>query len=121
MHISALPVREMMNKKLRLRSSQWIVDDDGNIVIGKGRMELLEHIDSTGSINQAAKAMKMSYKAAWSKLKATEAHLNAKIVVADKKQGTHLTPAGRELLARFKALRKACLSADDKIFSEVFG
>ena len=120
MHISALPVREMMNK-LRLRSSQWIVDDDGNIVIGKGRMELLEHIDSTGSINQAAKAMKMSYKAAWSKLKATEAHLNAKIVVAHKKQGTRLTPAGRELLARFKALRKACLSADDKIFSEVFG
>ena len=109
-----------MSKKLRLRSSQWIVDDDNNIVIGKGRMELLEHIEATGSINQAAKAMKMSYKAAWSKLKATEAHLDTKIVVADKKDGTRLTPAGRELLSRFKALKKECLSADDKIFSEIF-
>jgi molybdate transport system regulatory protein len=108
-------------KKLTLRSSQWIVDGDGNIVIGKGRMELLEHIDSTGSINQAAKTMKMSYKAAWSKLKATEAHLNTKIVVADKKEGTHLTPEGRELLEKFRALREACLSADDRIFAELFG
>ena len=109
-----------MRKKLSLRSSQWIVDDDGNIVIGKGRMELLEHIDSTGSINKAAKAMKMSYKAAWSKLKATEAHLDTKIVIADKKEGTHLTREGRELLDKFKALKQECLSADDKIFSDIF-
>lgn len=111
----------MMSKKLRLRSSQWIVDDDNNIVIGKGRMELLEHIDATGSINQAAKAMRMSYKAAWSKLKATEAHLGIRIVVADKKEGTRLTPAGRRLLGKFKALKKECLTADDRIFSEIFG
>lgn len=110
-----------MNRKLQLRSSQWVTDGSGNIVIGKGRMELLEHIDATGSINQAAKAMKMSYKAAWSKLKATEAHLNTKIVLADKKEGTHLTPEGRELLDKFRALRKECLSADDKIFSKIFG
>ena len=110
-----------MNKKLQLRSSQWIVDEEDNIVIGKGRMELLEHIDSTGSINQAAKAMKMSYKAAWSKLKATEAHLDTKIVVADKKDGTHLTAAGHELLSKFKALKEECLSADDKVFLTIFG
>ena len=110
-----------MNKKLQLRSSQWIVDDDGNIVMGKGRMELLEHIEATGSINQAAKAMKMSYKAAWSKLKATEAHLDIQIVVANKREGTHLTAEGRQLLSKFKALRKVCLSADDKAFLTIFG
>jgi len=110
-----------MNKNLRLRSSQWIVDEKGNIVIGNGRMQLLEHIDSTGSINQAAKAMKMSYKAAWSKLRATEVHLDTKIVVADRKEGTHLTAEGRQLLKKFKALKKECLSADDKIFLQVFG
>lgn len=111
----------MMNKKLQLRSSQWIVDEEDNIVIGKGRMELLEQIESTGSINQAAKAMKMSYKAAWSKIKATEAHLETRIVVADKKDGTHLTSAGRELLKKFRALKRECLAADDKIFMQVFG
>ena len=32
---------------------------------GKGRIELLSQINSSGSISQAAKNMKMSYKAAW--------------------------------------------------------
>ena len=66
--------------KLKLKTSQWIVDDQDKIVIGKGRMEILENIETTGSINQAAKTMKMSYKAVWSKIKATEKHLNIRIV-----------------------------------------
>lgn len=109
-----------MTGKLQLRSSQWIVDEDDNIVIGKGRMELLAHIDATGSINQAAKLMKMSYKAAWSKIKATEKHLGANVVVADKKEGSRLTPEGRKLLAKFGRLRDACLSADDRLFQDIF-
>ena len=32
---------------------------------GPGRLQLLEHIESTGSISQAAKNMGMSYKKAW--------------------------------------------------------
>ena len=31
--------------KLKLRTSQWLVDEDNNIVIGKGRMEILENIE----------------------------------------------------------------------------
>ncbi|TES93023.1 MAG: hypothetical protein E3J94_02035, partial [Desulfobacteraceae bacterium] len=54
--------------ELKLKSSQWIVDEDDNIIIGKGRMEILENIENSGSINQAAKMMKMSYKAVWSKI-----------------------------------------------------
>lgn len=33
--------------------------------MGLGRVELLVHIESTGSINKAAKLMGMSYKKAW--------------------------------------------------------
>jgi molybdate transport system regulatory protein len=33
--------------------------------LGPGRIELLEQIEKTGSINKAAKAMNMSYKKAW--------------------------------------------------------
>jgi molybdate transport system regulatory protein len=46
--------------KLKLKSSQWIVDEHDNAIIGKGRMEILENIEKTGSINQTAKVMKMS-------------------------------------------------------------
>lgn len=107
--------------KLKLRSSQWIVDQDNNIIIGKGRMEILANIEKTGSINQAAKMMKMSYKGVWSKIKATEKHLNAPVVHADKKEGTRLSNQGKELMEKYRLLTKKCMSADDKIFRNIFG
>lgn len=106
--------------KLKLKSSQWIVDDQDKIVIGKGRMEILENIETTGSINQAAKTMKMSYKAVWSKIKATEKHLNIRIVHTDRKEGTRLSREGKELLEKYRLLKKECISADDDIFSTIF-
>jgi molybdate transport system regulatory protein len=106
--------------KIGLRSSHWIVDEDGNIIIGKGRAEILENIEKTGSINQAAKVMKMSYKGVWSKIKATEKHLDQKIVHADRQEGTRLTRQGKELLEQYKLLDKKCMASDDKIFSKIF-
>ena len=106
--------------KLKLKSSQWIVDEDNNIVIGKGRAEILENIERTGSINQTAKMMKMSYKAVWSKIKATEKHLNACIVHTDRKEGSRLSRTGKDLLAKYKLLKTQCMTADDKIFGGIF-
>ena len=105
---------------LKLRSSQWIVDENNNIILGKGRMEILENIEKTGSMNQAAKQMKMSYKAVWSKIKVTEKNLNAKIVHADRKNGTRLSREGKELVKKYKLLIKECISSDDKIFDGIF-
>ena len=106
--------------KLKLRSSHWIVDEDNNIIIGKGRAEILENIEKTGSINQTAKMMKMSYKAVWSKIKATEEHLQTKIVHADRKEGSRLSKEGKELLKKYRFLKDKCMSADDRIFSSIF-
>lgn len=52
------------NKKVTVNGSIWI-ECDGERFFGPGPVELLEHIDNTGSINQAAKQMEMSYKKAW--------------------------------------------------------
>ena len=106
--------------KLKLKSSQWIVDEHDNAIIGKGRMEILDNIEKTGSINQTAKMMKMSYKAVWSKIKATEKHLNAVIVHTDRREGSRLSKEGKELLEKYRLLKKECLSADDSIFSAIF-
>jgi molybdate transport system regulatory protein len=106
--------------KLRLKSSQWIVDEDDNAIIGKGRMEILDNIEKTGSINQTAKMMKMSYKAVWSKIKATEKHLDTLIVHTDRKEGSRLSKEGKELLEKYRLLKKECLSADDKLFRRIF-
>lgn len=106
--------------KLKLKSSQWIVDENNNIIIGEGRAKILENIEKTGSMNQAAKLMKMSYKAVWSKIKTTEKHMNACIVHTDRKDGSRLSHAGKDLLAKYKLLKTQCMSADDKIFSGIF-
>ena len=105
---------------LKLKSSQWIVDENNNIIIGEGRAKILENIEKTGSMNQAAKLMKMSYKAVWSKVKATEKHMNACIVHTDRKDGSRLSQNGKELLKKYKLLKTECMSADDKIFGGIF-
>lgn len=107
--------------KFKLRSSHWIVDDRGNIIFGKGRLEILESIEKTGSINQTAKAMKMSYKTVWSKIKSTEKHFKDRVVYSDRINGTRLTGAGRKLVAEFRRMNQQCIRSDDHIFEQIFG
>ena len=106
--------------KLKLRSSQWIVNEHNHIIIGEGRAEILRNIEQTGSINQTAKVMKMSYKAVWSKIKATEKHLETRIVHTDRKEGSRLSEEGKELLEKYGRLKQECMSADDKLFRHIF-
>jgi len=105
---------------LKLKSRQWLVDENDNIIIGDGRREILENIEKTGSLNQTAKVMKMSYKGVWSKIKATESSMNLKLVETNKKRGSHLTKEGKELLEKYNILKRKCKKADDDIFKSIF-
>lgn len=51
--------------QLRINGRIWLEAASDERFMGIGRLELLQHIKQTGSINQAAKAMGMSYKRAW--------------------------------------------------------
>ncbi len=88
--------------------------------MGNGRMHILYSIDRTGSINQTSKEMKMSYKAVWSKIKSTENNFGKPIVHSDKKTGTRLTDEGRNLLEKYRELKKRCIQTDDTIFKDIF-
>jgi molybdate transport system regulatory protein len=106
---------------LKLKSRQWIVDEQDRIIMGEGRKEILETIDKTGSMNQTAKLMRMSYKGVWSRIKATEEYLNVRIVKTDRKEGTRLTSEGRALLDKYRLLKRKCMEAEDGIFETIFG
>lgn len=105
---------------MKLRSSQLLLNNNGEIILGAGRMKILETIDQTGSINKTAKELKMSYKTVWSKIKSTEKNFGKPVVLADKQKGTSLTPDGRHLLKKYKQLKQRCIKADDKIFGDIF-
>ena len=105
---------------MKLRSSQLIVNDNGDVIMGMGRMIILESITRTGSINKTAKALGMSYKTVWSKIKSTEKNYGKAVVSADRRNGTALTPEGEKLLDRYRKLKERCIEADDEIFTDIF-
>lgn len=107
-------------EKVRLKSRQWLEDSNGNMIMGEGRQRIFELIEEIGSINQTAKLMKMSYRGVWGKIKATEGHLNKKIVLTEKRHGSRLTEDGKRLLKNYARLKKECQKADERIFKDIF-
>jgi len=78
--------------------------------IGPGRADLLEFIDSTGSISAAGKAMGMSYKRAWGLVQALNDGFGQPLVESSRggaeQGGARLTEAGRFVLERYRAMQK---------------
>ncbi|QDZ11551.1 winged helix-turn-helix domain-containing protein [Devosia ginsengisoli] len=77
--------------------------------IGPGRADLLELIDSTGSISAAGKAMGMSYKRAWGLVQALNDGFGQPLVESSRggasQGGAQLTEAGRLVLAHYRAMQ----------------
>lgn len=85
----------------------WLTQGDENF-LGSGRVKLLELIDKTGSINSAAKEMKMSYKAAWERInqmdKIADEPLLQRIIGGKGGGGTKLTEYARNIIKTFYRL-----------------
>lgn len=106
--------------RMRIKSNQLLISDDGKIILGTGRMKILESIERTGSINKTARELSMAYKTVWSKLKSTQENFGEPVVVASRETGTRLTRSGKRLLEQYQALKQRCMEADDGIFEEIF-
>jgi len=103
-----------------LRLHLWLETPEG-MLLGLGRAELLLRIQETGSLNQAAKAMSMSYRAAWGRLKASEAMAGEPLVEKTRGQrGFVLTPLGEQLARTFKEWHADVESYALKRASEAF-
>ncbi len=87
--------------------------------LGRGKMELLEHIRETGSISAAGRAMDMSYRRAWLLVSDMNRMFKEPVVESQrggqKGGGASLTTFGDELLARFRQMEQTMRSmlADD--------
>lgn len=88
-----------MSAKLKVHGRFWLTLDGANF-LGGGRVELLQRIAKTGSISQAAKAMKMSYKAAWDAVDAINRAWGTPLVES-KPAGSALTDDARKLITAF--------------------
>ncbi len=94
----------MNGTNLEVKGTVWI-EAPGGLKMGKGRASLLQQIEETGSIAEAARLLDMSYKKAWSMVK--ELNESSPLPLVEKKNGGRngggavLTPEGRKALAAF--------------------
>jgi molybdate transport system regulatory protein len=88
------------------------------VVLGPGKVALLEHIAELGSISQAGKAMQMSYRTAWELVTAMNEHFVEPLVASTKGGagggGASLTPLGKDVLRCYRAMERRALKAISK-------
>ncbi len=89
---------------LKAKGRIWIETSEGTL-IGKGRVELLEKIQTLGSIRQAAIAMKMSYRQAWQQIDEMNTDAKTPLVISNRggKGGGNavITEKGERLIKAF--------------------
>jgi len=94
---------------VKVNGSLWL-ESDGKRFFGPGPVELLERIAETGSISEAAKRMKMSYKKAWELVAAlNERSVNPLVIPrtgGEHGGGSTITDEARELINYHRDLRK---------------
>lgn len=101
----------------------WL--DNNGKAFGEGPYQLLKLIEATGSLHQAAKDMKMSYRKAWTTLKAIELKLGFPLLqrkvggVAG--GGSHITESGYNLMRHYEEFRLEVAETLEKIYQKHFG
>lgn len=98
------------------------------IAIGPGKADLLDAIDRAGSISGAARELGMSYRRAWQLADVMNRSFRERLVEAGtggrQGGGARLSPFGREVLARYRAMEtKAArsIAGDMRQFRRLMG
>jgi molybdate transport system regulatory protein len=105
-----------------IRSKIWFEDASGEVIFGIGRLKMLEAIDRNGSIQSAAKELKMSYRALWGRITATENRMGRQLLTRNiggsAGGGSQLTPFAKILLDIFQDIHQRIADESDRLFQE---
>jgi molybdate transport system regulatory protein len=115
----AASIRHLLKEESQyvVRGTLWI-ECENERFFGPGRVELLQRIDETGSIRQAAADMGMSYKKAWEMVTMVNKQAVRPLVVpkvgGEKGGGSVITDEAKELIAWHARLRERFLAFLEK-------
>jgi molybdate transport repressor ModE-like protein len=105
------------------RVKVWL-ETQGRYAFGFGISEILQAVDRAGSIKQAATHLGKSYRYVWGRIKEAEQALGRQLVEArvggKDRQRSSLTPAARQLVDDFLAVRKRMLEVVRQEFRRRF-
>ncbi|WP_336514931.1 ModE family transcriptional regulator [Pollutibacter soli] len=104
-------ISKILKKKsgYKVEGKLWI-EFEGEKYFGPGPVELLEKIESTGSLNKAAKEMNMSYKKALKIVNSLNTKSAKPFVIlhvgGEEGGGSEITPEAKQMIAYHTSMRK---------------
>ncbi|MPZ41998.1 MAG: LysR family transcriptional regulator [Betaproteobacteria bacterium] len=102
-----------MQSRFRLR-----IGNDPESSLGPGKVALLEAIEETGSISAAGRKLGMSYRRAWLLVDALNHAFNQPLITTAtggrEGGGTALTPAGADVVRRYRRIEAMATAATAK-------
>jgi molybdate transport system regulatory protein len=108
---------------MEVRTKVWI-EQDGEVLLSDWRVALLEAVEATGSLAEAARRLDVPYRTAWHKLKALEARWGVPLLITETGGAdggrSRLTPQARELIRRFHLIAHGLHEQVAARFGEVF-
>ena len=88
---------------------------EGEVRLGPGKIQLLELIDTHGSISEAARAMNMSYRRAWLLVAALNTMFREPVVATKlggkAGGGAQLTAFGAHVISRYRDMERLAQAA----------
>ena len=86
-----------------------------DIALGPGKIELLQMLAKAGSLNEAAKRLRMSYSRAWSLVNKMNDCFREPIIIPERGGksggGMKVTKVGRQALALYEEIESAALAS----------
>ena len=95
-------------------------DSSSNSQFGRGVANLCLGVREFGSLNAAAKNMKMAYSKAWRIIKETEAALGMQLLDRDGAHGSTLTAEGDKLLDAYLKIDEKLQKTAEAEFAKLF-
>ncbi len=97
------------------------IDFPGGARLGPGKVDLLEAIDTEGSLSRAAERMKISYRRAWLFMQQINEAFD-EVAVATPEHGhgggpARITPFGRELIRHYRVMEEEAARASLQIIA----
>jgi molybdate transport system regulatory protein len=106
-------------------SVRFRVDFGVDEAVGPGKIALLEQIARGGSLSQAARDLKMSYRRAWQLLESLNTSFREPVVLTQKGGrgggGATLTPFGRTLIDSYRAFDARVQELAGEAFASLTG
>lgn len=116
---STIPKTGVVTPRFKL----WL-ELDGRRVFCSGVCQILQEIDQSGSIKEAAAAIGRSYRFVWGRLKDAETALGQPLVETrvggELAHRSILSPAGRKLVDSYQQLRRKLFEVVDREFAQQF-